>query len=318
MKIIFFGTPEFALPTLNALINSHHKVIAVVTQPDKQTGRGKKLAFSPVKELALKHNIPVLQYVKIRRDGVDELKTFNADIFVTCAYGQILSKDILDMTKYGVFNVHGSMLPKYRGSSPVQWSIINGEKTTGITILKSDVGIDDGPIILQKQVEILNNETSEELFNRLSLLGAECLIEALTKIENGTITYTQQNHSQATVCKMLNKELSIINFNESATKNVNLINGINVWPTAEIKLNIYNLKLFKASLLSDNKKQFLKDINNYKNGEVVLSSAKQGLVLKSKDGFVEILELQAENSKRMNAKSFLNGKSISVGSVANE
>lgn len=317
MKIVFFGTPDFAIPTLQSLIDSKHTVLAVVTQPDKPVGRNGKVVFSPVKTLALKHNIPVLQYEKIRRDGVEELKSLNADVFVTAAYGQILSKDILEASKFGVFNVHGSLLPKYRGAAPIQWAIINGEKTTGITILKSDVGMDDGNIILSKSVDIKDGETAGELFNRLKVIGAECLMEALTQLENGTITYTPQNHSEATTCKMLKKELCKIDFNKSTNEIINLILGLNPWPVAEIYFKEGRFKVYKAQNANEKIKNF--NINpNSKNGEVVVASPKQGLIIKCDNGFVELTSIQAENGKIMDAKSLLNGKKIEVGQVVNE
>lgn len=317
MKIVFFGTPDFAIPTLQSLIDSKHTVLAVVTQPDKPVGRNGKVVFSPVKTLALKHNIPVLQYEKIRRDGVEELKSLNADVFVTAAYGQILSKDILEASKFGVFNVHGSLLPKYRGAAPIQWAIINGEKTTGITILKSDVGMDDGNIILSKSVDIKDGETAGELFNRLKVIGAECLMEALTQLENGTITYTPQNHSEATTCKMLKKELCKIDFNKTTNEIINLILGLNPWPVAEIYFKEGRFKVYKAQNANEKINSF--NINpNAKNGEVVVASPKQGLIIKCDNGFVELTSIQAENGKIMDAKSLLNGKKIEVGQVINE
>ena len=317
MKIVFFGTPDFAIPTLQSLIDSKHTVLAVVTQPDKPVGRNGKVVFSPVKTLALKHNIPVLQYEKIRRDGVEELKSLNADVFVTAAYGQILSKDILEASKFGVFNVHGSLLPKYRGAAPIQWAIINGEKTTGITILKSDVGMDDGNIILSKSVDIKDGETAGELFNRLKVIGAECLMEALTQLENGTITYTPQNHSEATTCKMLKKELCKIDFNKTTNEIINLILGLNPWPVAEIYFKEGRFKVYKAQNANEKINSF--NINpNAKNGEVVVASPKQGLIIKCDNGFVELTSIQAENGKIMDAKSLLNGKKIEVGQVVNE
>lgn len=317
MKIVFFGTPDFAIPTLQSLIDSKHEVLAVVTQPDKPVGRNGKVVFSPVKTLALKHNIPVLQYEKIRRDGVEELKSLNADVFVTAAYGQILSKDILEASKFGVFNVHGSLLPKYRGAAPIQWAIINGEKTTGITILKSDVGMDDGNIILSKSVDIKDGETAGELFDRLKVVGAECLMEALDQLENGTITYTPQNHSEATTCKMLKKELCKIDFNKTTNEIINLILGLNPWPVAEIYFKEGRFKVYKAQNANEKINSF--NINpNAKNGEVVVASPKQGLIIKCDNGFVELTSIQAENGKIMDAKSLLNGKKIEVGQVVNE
>ncbi len=317
MKVVFFGTPDFSIPTLTKLIESKHEVIAVVTQPDKPVGRNGKVVFSPVKQLALKHNIPVLQYEKIRRDGVEELINLNADVFVTAAYGQILSKEILEASKLGVFNVHGSLLPKYRGAAPIQWAVINGEKVTGITILKSDVGMDDGDIISLTPVEILENETAGELFDRLAEIGANCLIDALTMAENGTITYTPQNHAEATVCKMLKKEISVIDFSKSNTEIKNLILGLNPWPVAEMNLMEGRFKVYRAELVSQSKQEQLNLFGNYSAGEVLVASPKQGLIIACGDGLIEITELQAENGKIMPAKSLLNGKKIALNQIAN-
>lgn len=317
MKVVFFGTPDFSIPTLTKLIESKHEVIAVVTQPDKPVGRNGKVVYSPVKQLALKHNIPVLQYEKIRRDGVEELVNLNADVFVTAAYGQILSKEILEASKLGVFNVHGSLLPKYRGAAPIQWAVINGEKVTGITILKSDVGMDDGDIISLTPVEVLENETAGELFDRLAVIGADCLIDALTMAENGTITYTPQNHAEATVCKMLKKEISLIDFSKTNSEIKNLILGLNPWPVAEMNLMEGRFKVYRAEVVSLERQQQLNLVGNYAAGEVLVASPKQGLIIACGGGLIEITELQAENGKIMSAKSLLNGKKISLNQIAN-
>lgn len=318
MKIVFFGTPDFSIPTLQMLIESKHEVIAVVTQPDKPVGRNGKVVFSPVKQLAISNNIPVLQYEKIRLQGVEELQSLNADLFVTAAYGQILSKDILEASKYGVYNVHGSLLPKYRGAAPIQWSIINGDKVTGITILKSDVGMDDGDIILKREVEIGENETAGELFDRLAILGAECMKDAIQLLEDGNITFTPQNHEIATKCTMLKKEQNKLNFNTSATSVKNFILGLNPWPVAEMQLKEGRFKVYRANVLTQDQISKLNLETNATPGQVVVASNKLGLIIKCADGFVEITEIQAENSKIMQAKSMLNGKQILVGQIVNE
>ena len=305
MKIIFLGTPDFAVPTLKALIQNH-EVVAVVTQPDKPHGRSSKLVPSPVKLVAIENNIPVLQYEKIKKQGVEDLKSFNADVMVTCAYGQILSQEILDITPVGVLNVHGSILPKYRGAAPIQWAIINGEKETGITILRSEAGMDDGDMLLIKTTPILENETSEELFNRLSVLGAECIIEALKLVETGKAVFTPQNHELATKCKMLKPEMGKIDFNQSAQTIVNLIHGLNPWPLCKVSINGTKFKLYRAKVVDCD--------SDVKEGTVVVSSPKKGLVVKCGNGCISIEELQSENGKRMPAKSYLNGKSIPEGS----
>lgn len=318
MKIVFFGTPDFSIPTLKMLIESKHEVIAVVTQPDKPVGRNGKVVFSPVKQLALEHNIPVFQYAKIRLEGVKQLVDLNADLFVTAAYGQILSKEILEASKHGVYNVHGSLLPKYRGAAPIQWAVINGEKTTGITILKSDVGMDDGNMILKREVEIGENETAGELFDRLAVVGADCMAEALKQLENGTITFTPQNHEEATICRMLKKEQNKIDFSKTASQVKSLVLGLNPWPVAEFTLKEGRFKVYKAQVVSAEQIERLNLTKEYNVGEVVLASNKLGLIVKCGEGFVELTEIQAENGKVMSAKSLLNGKQILVGQIANE
>ncbi len=305
MKIIFFGTPDFAVPALTKLIEKH-EVVAVVTQPDKPQGRSNKPVPGPVKKLALEHNIPVLQYEHIRKQGVDDLKSFNADVMVTCAYGQILSQEILDITPIGVLNIHGSILPKYRGAAPIQWAIINGDKTTGITILRSEAGMDDGDILLTHEVDIKEYETSEELFERLSHLGAECIIQALDLVASGKAVFVPQNHQIATKCKMLKPEMGKVDFNLSAKQIANLIHGLNPWPLAHISINNIKFKLFKAKVVECNE--------DGRVGTVVVSSPKKGLIIKCGEGYLLVDELQAENGKRMPAKSYLNGKTIAVGS----
>ena len=319
MRVIFFGTPDFSVPALERIIEKH-EVVAVVTQLDKPKGRSSKLVPTPVKACAIKHNIPVLQYRRIRKEGVEDLRKLDADIMVTCAYGQILSQEILDMTKYGVINIHGSILPYYRGAAPIQWAIIDGVKTTGITILKSAIGIDDGDTILFKETDIKTNETSDELFNRLSILGSEAIVEALDLIESGKATYTPQNHEIATVCKMLKPEMAHINFKSNAQDIVNLIHGISTWPTAHITIDGATFKVFRASVIEEDKIAYLltKPFSEYACGEVVVASNKKGLVIKALDGYVSIDEILPECSKRMQAKAYLNGKSINVGSIVVE
>lgn len=310
MNIIFLGTPEFAIPALKAIYNEkQHKILAVVCQPDKPSLRGKKVVFSPVKQFGIEHNIPVYQFNKIRIDGVEKLKNLNPDIMVTCAYGQILSQEIIDIPKYGIVNIHGSLLPKYRGSSPIQWSLINGEKETGITIAQTEKGLDTGDILLQEKLVIDENDNSETLFNKLSILGSELILKALDKIENNTITRIPQNNDEASYFPMIKKEDSLINFNETTNTIINKIKGYYTWPTAYFMYKEIPIKIFNA-------KNIILDINkNYKNGEIVFSDRKNGFVIKTLDGFLNILEIQVPNSKKLNIKDYLNGKSFEVGYI---
>lgn len=316
MKVIFLGTPEFAIPTLNMLIENHD-VVGVVTQEDKPVGRSHKPVFSPVKKVALAHNIPVYQYHRIRKEGVEDLKSLNADVMVTCAYGQILSQEILDITPVGVINVHGSLLPKYRGSAPIQWSIINGERMSGITILRSEAGMDDGDILLKEETQILEYETSEELFTRLSIMGAECLKKALHLIETGNAVFTPQNHEEATVCKMLKPYMAKVNFDDSARNIANLVHGLNTWPVVKISIGEYVFKLYKCRvLIKDDIEKYVSDLEKFEVGQVVLANAKRGLVVKCGTDYLHIIELQNQNAKRMTSNAFLNGKHINIGEFA--
>lgn len=316
MKVIFLGTPEFAIPTLNMLIEKH-TVVGVVTQEDKPVGRSQKPVYSPVKKVALAHNIPVYQYHRIRKEGIEDLKALNADVMVTCAYGQILSQEILDITPVGVINVHGSLLPKYRGSAPIQWSIINGERTTGITILRSEAGMDDGDILLKEETNIGEYETSAELFSRLSVMGAECLDRALKLIETGKAVFTPQNHEEATVCKMIKPYMAKVDFNSSARDIANLVHGLNIWPVVKLSIQDFVFKIFTCRVLTkDDLQNIVPDLEKYEAGQVVLANSKRGLVVKCGIDYLHIIELQNQNSKRMTSNAFLNGKHINVGEFA--
>lgn len=301
MKIIFLGTPDFAKNVLSKLIESEHQVVAVVCQPDKPVGRKQILTMPPVKELALKHNIKVFQFNKIKKEGLFPLSSLNADIMVTAAYGQILSQEILDITKFGVINVHASLLPKYRGSSPVQWALINGEKVTGVTIMKTDRGMDTGDMIIKQQVDISSQDTVTSLLDKLSKVGADLLIEALKQIENGSVVFEKQNNEESTYFPMLNKEMAKIDFNSNAENIVNFIRGLEEWPTAYLMLNGQVLKIFKAQfVLSD-------EYANFKNGYICKCNGKNGLIIKAQNGVVVAKEVQYGSGKRMDAKSFANG-----------
>lgn len=305
MKIIYFGTPDFAVKPLEKLIE-YAEVVAVVTQPDRPVGRSNKPVPCAVKQCAMSHNIPVLQYEKIRKEGVDDLKALNADMMVSCAYGQIFSKEILDITPLGMYNIHGSILPKYRGSAPIQWSIINGEEYCGITILKTDIGLDDGDILLTYPVKINKDETSGELFDRLSVVGADAIIDAVKLLEAGNYTLTPQDPNEATTCKMLSPEMSTLDFTMPAKQVVNMIHGINPWPVAKVEIEGNMFKVFRATERTD---------LSGKPGEVVVASNKQGLVVACGENAVEFVEIQPQNGKKMPAKSYLNGKSISLGVI---
>lgn len=314
MKVIFLGTPIFAKIVLSELIKSKHEVVAVVCQEDKPSGRGNKITMPPVKEFAILNNIPVYQFKKIRVDGVEILKSLNADIMVTAAYGQILSQEIIDICPHKIINVHGSLLPKYRGASPIQQAIINGEKTTGITIMQTEAGIDTGDIILSEKVDILPDDTYGSLSEKLATVGGSLVVKALDLIEENKAVYTKQDEAQATHTKMIKKDENIIDFTKSATQIVNFVRGLNPNPVAIFKIDDCSYKVYSAKehCLSSEEEIGIKC------GEIICASAKKGLIIKCKDGAVEILEMLAPNSKKMLAKSYLNGKSLQVGVVCNE
>ncbi len=310
MKIIFLGTPKFAETVLESLINSKHQVVAVVCQPDKPVGRKQILEMPPSKILALKNNIPVYQFNKIRLEGVEPLKKLEADIMVTAAFGQILSQEVLDITPFGVFNVHASVLPKYRGSSPVQWSLINGEKTIGVTILKTLAGIDNGPVLMTKQIAIESTDTVETLLIKLSKIGADMIVKALDIIETKKAVLVPQDESQMTYYPMLKKENAKINFNLNALSVVNFVRGMEEWPVAYTFLQGKMLKVYKSSVVENN-------FENYLPSQVVLASTKQGLVVKAKDYAVRLNVVQIENGKKMTDIEFLNGRKIEVKTELN-
>ena len=306
MKIVFMGTPDYAVSALEALIEAGHTITAVVTQPDKAKGRSGKLSFSPVKEFALEKQIPVLQPQRIKRpEAVEELRQYEADVFVVAAFGQILSKEILEMPKYGSLNIHASLLPKYRGSSPIQWAVINGEEKTGITIMQMNEGIDTGDILYQKEIPIEEEETGESLFEKLSELGAHAIVEALSLLEAGSLTPDPQNEALATHTVMLTKEMGQLNFHKTAAELERLIRGLNSWPSAYTYLNGKQLKIWKAKVCEGD------------------ANAACGTVLRvEKDGFAVacgqdalfITSLQLEGKKRMDCREFLLGNAIKQGS----
>ena len=309
MKVIFMGTPEYSVPVLQAIIDSHHEVVAVVSQPDKAKGRSNKIVPTPTKQLAMKYDIPVFQFEKIRRDDVSELLAIDADIIVTCAYGQIIGENVLFAKKHGVVNLHGSILPKYRGASPIQCSLINGEKETGVSVLKSGIGMDDGPVMMISKIAIDADDNAITLFDKLSKLSANTVCNALDKIENNEAEFVPQDESMATKCSMLKAEMGTIDFNKSAAEIVGLIKGLAMWPNAHITIDGVYFKLYNAKIAQG-------EYENYQNGEVVVANNKQGLIIKCCDGLIEITELLPINSKKMTAKSYLNGKQIKVGSIA--
>lgn len=307
MKVVFMGTPDFAVGTLEAIIEAGHEVVLVVTQPDKPKGRSGALQFPPVKECAVAHGIEVFQPVKIRlEENVEYLKNYEADIFVVAAFGQILPKSILDMPKYGCINVHASLLPKYRGAAPIQWAVINGDPVTGVTIQQMDIGVDTGDIIVTKELAIEADETGGGLFDKLAVVGAEACLEAMEQIANGTATRTPQNHEEATHVSQISKEFGNIDWNKSAVEIERLIRGLNPWPSAYTKLDGKTFKIWRAEVVEEN--------TDAKPGTIV-AVEKNSLKVQTGEGVLSLLEVQIEGKKRMDAGAFLRGYSVVAGIV---
>lgn len=307
MKVVFMGTPDFAVPTLKKLIEEHN-VIAVFTQPDKPKGRGQKVQYSPVKEVAIEHNIPVFQPSKIKKEVeyIDKLKELNPDVCVVVAYGQILPKEVLDIPKYGCINVHASLLPELRGAAPINWSIINGNKVTGITTMMMDVGLDTGDMLLKREVEILDTDTAGSLHDKLMVVGAELLIETLEKIEKGEIKPQKQDDSKATYAPMMDKELGHINWDKSAREVFNLIRGVTPWPSAYFYYDDLMIKVWRCELIEGGKNDVA--------GKIV-DVSKDGVKVTCREGIIVLKEVQKQGSKRMDIATFLNGNNLEVGKL---
>lgn len=303
MNIVFMGTPEFAVPTLEKLIK-YHNVLAVVSQPDKPKGRGKKLVPTPVKEFALKNGITnILQPETIKDENIiSQLEKLNADIFVVAAYGQILTERVLNIPKYRCINVHGSLLPKYRGAAPIQWAIINGEEKTGITIMYMEKGLDCGDMILKKELDILKSDTYGSLYEKMAKLGADALIEALELLEKNIAKPEKQDDSLSTYAPMIKKEIGHINWENTSKDIINLIRGLNPSPMA---YTIYQDEIFK--IIS------AEEVFEYKDGnwgEIIDIIAKKGFVVKTKDSAILITEIQAKGGKKMPTCEYLKGHTI--------
>ena len=306
MRVIFMGTPDFAVPTLEALIEKH-EVLAVVTQPDKPKGRGKKMVFPVIKEKALEHNITVYQPQKVKTpEFVEILKEYQPDIMVVVAFGQILSEEILNIPKYGCINVHGSILPQYRGAAPIQWSIINGEEFGGVTTMYMAKGLDSGDMILKAKEKIKPDDTYGSLYDRLSVIGADLLIKTLDLIENGEVKRIPQNDEEATFAPMIKPELEHINWNGKNTDIVNLIKGLNPQPVAYTMLNDEKLKIW-----------FAETIDGDYNGEpgTIVDVRKRNFVVMTAEGAVAVKEVQAQGGKRMSADAYMRGHAIEKGTI---
>lgn len=325
MKVLFMGTPDFASESLKCLVEEGHDVIGVVTNKDKPKGRGMKMSYSPVKEYAIEKNIPIYQPEKVKNnvEFIDEIKELNPDVICVVAYGKILPKEILDIPKYGCINVHASILPKYRGAAPIQWAVLNGDRKTGVTTMYMDTELDAGDIILVKETEIGEEETTGELWDRLSKMGGSLLVETLKQIEDGTAVRTKQGENY-TIAPMLNKEMSKIDWeNKTAREIHNLVRGLNPIMGAYTFLNSKKIKLWKVKVRREKElvelfpelEEYLFKLKDVMEGTILFASDKNGLFIKARDGIIEVEEIQGENAKRMLVRDFLRGNEIMAGEV---
>ena len=300
MRIVFMGTPDFAVPSLKKLIEKGYKIEAVFAQPDKPKGRGHKMQMSPVKEVAVENNIPVYQPQTLRNNGemLAVLKDIAPDMIVVAAYGKILPEEVLNLPRFGCINVHGSLLPKYRGAAPIQWAVLNGDKVTGVTIMYMGLGIDTGDMISKREMIIGDTETAGELFDRMSLVGAELLADTIPEIESGKAKREVQNESEAVHAPMISKEMGVIDFNKSAEFIFNQIRGLNPWPCAYTALDGRKLKVFSAKIINKQGEPGLAFVNENK------------LAVYCGENALELLEIQPENGKRMLSSSYLLGHPI--------
>ena len=311
LNILFMGTPDFARESLEAIYNAGHNILGVVTNPDKPKGRGMKLIASPVKEYAIEKNLKIFQPEKVRKNEefIEQIKELNPDVICVVAYGKILPKEILEIPRLGCINVHGSLLPKYRGAAPIQWAVLNGDKTTGITTMYMDVGMDTGDMILKQEVEIGEDETTGELWDRLSKIGGKLLVDTLKQVENGTAPREKQG-DDFSVAPMLSKDMAKIDWeNKSAQEIKNLVRGLNPIMGAYAFLNGSKIKFWKVDV-AKNIGYDEDNIKIFKNGTVLISDQKDGLFIKTEKGILSVLEIQGENAKRMSINDFLRGNQI--------
>ena len=306
MRVVFMGTPDFATGTLEEIVRSGYEIVGVVTQPDKPKGRGKTMMPTPVKETALKYNLPVYQPRKVREpEFVELLRSLKPDVMVVAAFGQIITKEILEMPKYGCINVHASLLPAYRGAAPIQWAVINGDKESGVTIMQMDEGIDTGDMIEKAVVPIAEDETGGSLFDKLSHTGAKLCVKVLKDLEEGTAVGKKQPEESTTpYAKMIDKKMGEVDWKKSAKEIEQLIRGLNPWPSAYTKVHGKTLKLWKAKVLLET--------SQMKPGQIV-KVTKDSLAVQTGQGMLEIQELQLEGKKRMDTSSFLRGYALAEG-----
>ena len=312
MKIVFMGTPEYAKTILQALFEAGHEIVAVYTQPDRPKGRSGQPVFSEVKEYALSKNLPVFQPEKIKAsEEVERLKSFGAEVFVVAAFGQIVSQEILDIPPYGCLNAHGSILPKYRGASPIQRAIAYGETETGVTVMRMDKGIDTGDIIDIVKVPISDEDDEDSVYVKLAQAGAKLMCDILLKLKEGKVTYTPQNNDEATYARMLKKEDGLLCFQKTARELDCMVRGYLRWPTAYMFFNKKMIKVYKAKCVRTSSDIFPKDLNP---GTFFVT--KKNIYLSTKEGFLELLEVQPEGKKKMAAMDFARGAHIATGDTA--
>ena len=325
LKILFMGTPDFAQESLKSIYDAGFEIIGVVTNPDKPKGRGMKLAYSPVKEYALEKNLKIYQPIKIKNNTefLDEIKTLAPDVICVVAYGKILPKEILEIPKLGCINVHGSLLPKYRGAAPIQWAVLNGDKTTGITTMYMNEGMDTGDMILKEEVEIGPEETTGDLWQKLSKIGGEILVKTLKLLEEGKAPREKQTE-EATLAPMLNKEMALIDWeNSDANKIHNLIRGLNPIMGAYSYIDGKKIKFWKSKVLTKEEffsyktefEEYEAKFNNLVPGTILIADDKDGLYIKANGGVLKILEIQGENAKRMPTADFLRGNHLIAGMI---
>ena len=312
LNIIFMGTPDFAKKSLEEIYNAKYNIIGVVTNPDKPKGRGMKLIPSEVKQFAQEKGLKIYQPAKIRENEefINEIKALNPDLICVVAYGKILPKEILNIPKLGCVNVHGSLLPQYRGAAPIQWAILNGDKTTGVTTMYMDEGMDTGDMILKEEVEIGENETTGELWDRLANIGGQLLVKTLKQIENKTAT-RQKQEGEFTLAPMLSKEMAKIDWNTKTAQEIkNLVRGLNPIMGAYTYLKGKKIKFWKVDVATEDE-IIAENLDFLQNGTVMVSDQKDGLFIKAKGGILKVLEVQGENAKRMPIQDFLRGNPIS-------
>lgn len=311
LNVLFMGTPDFARDSLKELYEAKYNILGVVTNPDRPKGRGMKMIPSPVKEYALEKSLKIYQPEKVRNNEkfIDEIRKLKPDVICVVAYGKILPKDLLEIPKFGCVNVHASLLPKYRGAAPIQWAVLNGDKVTGVTTMFMDEGMDTGDMILKQEIEIDDDETMGELWNRLAIIGGKLLVKTLELIKKGNVPREKQGDNY-THAPMINKEMSKIDWNHKSAKEIkNLVRGLNPIMGAYTYLNEKKVKFWKVDIekecIYDNE-----NIKDCKNGTVIVSNPKDGLYIKTRDGILKVLEIQGENAKRMNVCDFLRGNPI--------